>query len=327
MCSRELTRVAGQVDEDKLCELALEMTASQVARTVSAFRTAAGTRIDAEPKRRLSMTSRPDGLVRMTVVLAAEEAAVVEAAIESASRRAQGSSPKASSGTEPDASLPLDDVPAGTSQPPETAPTSHDVEHSIQAQTCHIEGQGPIEAATAQRLACTATLLGAVVTASGDVLALGRTTRLATRAQRRALRIRDRSRCQFPGCSTTHHLDAHHLVQWSQGGPTDLDNLILLCRRHHVFVHEGGIRLTRQSGTTDRFAFALPSGEPITGTWRAKHDLPIWLLADDLARAMVVDDPASPARIFPRHAGAGFSLHACVEALFNAGLPQVVPAA
>ena len=70
-------------------------------------------------------------------------------------------------------------------------------------------------------------------------LDLGRTTRYANRAQRRALVGRDRG-CAFPGCDRSHHAcDAHHIVWWEHNGPTDLDNLVLLCRFHHVLIHTG----------------------------------------------------------------------------------------
>ena len=103
-------------------------------------------------------------------------------------------------------------------------------------------GVGRDEAETARRLACDADVMGAVVDAEGQVLALGRTQRLVSRAQRRALMIRD-GMCQYPGCHQTRHLKAHHLVSWADGGPTDLDNLILLCQWHHTAVHEGGMRI------------------------------------------------------------------------------------
>lgn len=50
------------------------------------------------------------------------------------------------------------------------------------------------------------------------------------------LRLRDRT-CRFPGCAATRHLHAHHVEHWVDGGPTDLDNLVLLCGAHHRFVH------------------------------------------------------------------------------------------
>jgi Domain of unknown function (DUF222)/HNH endonuclease len=71
-------------------------------------------------------------------------------------------------------------------------------------------------------------------------LALGRTQRLASKGQTRALIARDRG-CSFPGC--THPAgwcDRHHIIDWILGGATDLDNLTLLCRYHHVhFLQKG----------------------------------------------------------------------------------------
>ena len=127
----------------------------------------------------------------------------------------------------------LGDVPAGTSNTSEAV--------------CHIEGVGSIEPATAQKHACDAPLLGAVVDSHGDVLAMGRTRRLVTKTQRRALMIRD-GMCRYPGCHQTRHLKAHHVIPWILGGRTDLDNLILLCQWHHTVVHEGGVTIAGNPG-------------------------------------------------------------------------------
>jgi len=59
--------------------------------------------------------------------------------------------------------------------------------------------------------------------------------------------------------------DGHHLVHWINGGPTDLDNLVLLCRRHHRMVHEGGwqlIKTEHQKIVTiaPTITFGLPRG-------------------------------------------------------------------
>ncbi|MDT8370139.1 MAG: HNH endonuclease signature motif containing protein, partial [Longimicrobiales bacterium] len=82
-----------------------------------------------------------------------------------------------------------------------------------------------------------------VALAVGDPprLDLGRRTRTVSPALRRALELRDRG-CRFPGCSCR-FTDAHHIVHWADGGRTDLRNLVLLCRRHHRAVHEGGMRV------------------------------------------------------------------------------------
>jgi len=84
-----------------------------------------------------------------------------------------------------------------------------------------------------------------VADGDGEILDLGRRTRTIPRRLRRAIRIRDRH-CQFPGCrAPAAWCDVHHLVHWLVGGETNLLNCALLCRRHHVAVHEGGWKLAR----------------------------------------------------------------------------------
>jgi hypothetical protein len=65
---------------------------------------------------------------------------------------------------------------------------------------------------------------------------LGRSRRLATPAQITALAVRDGAGCQFPGCTHTRHLHAHHVAHWLYGGRTDTDNLILICSHHHSLI-------------------------------------------------------------------------------------------
>ncbi|MFN8149165.1 MAG: HNH endonuclease, partial [Candidatus Nanopelagicales bacterium] len=80
------------------------------------------------------------------------------------------------------------------------------------------------------------------------VLYVGRSKRTITPAQRRALEARDRH-CIFPGCRAhPRRCHAHHVREWENGGSTDLDNLALLCVRHHISVHEGGWTLTPTPG-------------------------------------------------------------------------------
>lgn len=68
-------------------------------------------------------------------------------------------------------------------------------------------------------------------------LNVGRASRTVTAGQARALVVRDGG-CVYPGCSrTAAFCDAHHVVHWANGGPTDLDNLALLCRHHHTMLH------------------------------------------------------------------------------------------
>jgi Domain of unknown function (DUF222)/HNH endonuclease len=71
-------------------------------------------------------------------------------------------------------------------------------------------------------------------------LEVGRATRVVSAAQRTALAVRDGG-CRYPDCDRpVAWCDAHHLRHWLHGGPTDLGNLVLLCRTHHRAVHEGG---------------------------------------------------------------------------------------
>lgn len=93
---------------------------------------------------------------------------------------------------------------------------------------------------TIRRLACDAGVIPAVLGTAGQVLDLGRTARTAAPAQRRALAVRDRG-CRFPGCDRPPGwTDAHHIQTWDNLGPTDLDNLVLLCGFHHLTVHHDG---------------------------------------------------------------------------------------
>lgn len=91
-----------------------------------------------------------------------------------------------------------------------------------------------------------------------QVLDVGRSHRLVTRKQYRALLKRHGGCCAHPGCPNTTKLHAHHVIPWLVGGPTDLDNLILLCERHHVALHDGAYRI-RKLGK-GAFRFETPDG-------------------------------------------------------------------
>jgi hypothetical protein len=98
---------------------------------------------------------------------------------------------------------------------------------------------GPvISSETARRLACDSTL-ECVITDHGRVLGIGRRTRLIPAWLRRQLWFRDGG-CRFPGCPERHFIHGHHRRHWADLGPTDLENLILLCGFHHRYLHEHG---------------------------------------------------------------------------------------
>jgi hypothetical protein len=77
----------------------------------------------------------------------------------------------------------------------------------------------------------------------GQPIGAGRATRLISRRLRRALEYRHPG-CAVPGCGATRGLHAHHIWHWEDGGPTELDNLVLLCPYHHRLHHRGVITIT-----------------------------------------------------------------------------------
>ncbi|ORM08584.1 HNH endonuclease signature motif containing protein [Prescottella equi] len=95
---------------------------------------------------------------------------------------------------------------------------------------------GPLSIATARRIACDCHLTP-IVMDDGVPINLGRSSRTVSKKQRRALIARDHG-CAFPGCGAPPaHCEGHHIKHWADGGPTDLDNLVLLCRYHHTLLH------------------------------------------------------------------------------------------
>src|SRR5438445_783386 len=107
------------------------------------------------------------------------------------------------------------------------------------AAASELETGMPISSKTVQRLACDGTL-SRVLKAESRVVDVGRATRAGWPAQPRGLKA-SYTRCCGPGCDRPiNWTSAHHIEFWSQGGPSDLPNLLPLCYYHHRLVHEGG---------------------------------------------------------------------------------------
>ncbi|WP_243232519.1 HNH endonuclease signature motif containing protein [Microbacterium sp. CIAB417] len=124
-----------------------------------------------------------------------------------------------------------------------------------------LEDEGvAVPAAAAEQLACNAGRIAVTVDRRGDPLRLGRIERLFTSAQRLALAVRDGG-CRWRGCDRPpSYCEAHHIDEWADGGSTDIDRGILLCRFHHMQLHHGEWRITRD-GVED-FLLHSPRGEP-----------------------------------------------------------------
>lgn len=111
-----------------------------------------------------------------------------------------------------------------------------------------LDHAGTLSTTAARRLACDAQVTRVLLGSDNLPLDVGRTHRLVTPAQRPALRVRDGG-CVFIRCGRpVSWCDAHHVRSWLDGGATNLNNLVLLCRRHHRFVHERGWTISGSPG-------------------------------------------------------------------------------
>ena len=125
----------------------------------------------------------------------------------------------------------------------------------------------PVPGPTLERLACDPVVERIVFGPEGEVLDYGRSRRLFSGAQRKALRARDGG-CRFPGCGLPWS-QAHHVVPWRDGGASDLTNALSLCQVHHHRVHEDGWRIEIDDdrlGTHGAITFVSPTGQRRTSS-------------------------------------------------------------
>jgi hypothetical protein len=139
---------------------------------------------------------------------------------------------------------------------------------------CELDDGPALAPETARRLSCDASVVR-IGQGRGQPLSVGRKTRTIPPAIRRALQRRDRG-CRFPGCDNRRFVDAHHIEHWARGGETAMHNLVLLCRRHHRFVHEGRYSVERLG--RDGLRFRNPWGGVVPDVPRAPPTSPEALL-------------------------------------------------
>jgi hypothetical protein len=121
-------------------------------------------------------------------------------------------------------------------------------------------GRADLPVETLRRLTCDGSIVRVLEDHEGTPLDVGRKQRVVSTKLKRALWSRDRG-CTFPGCRNRLYVDAHHVEHWTQGGETDIGNLMLLCSYHHRLVHEGGFTIRRDRD--DRPYFVRPDGRVI----------------------------------------------------------------
>ncbi|HEY6474838.1 MAG TPA: DUF222 domain-containing protein [Acidimicrobiales bacterium] len=125
-----------------------------------------------------------------------------------------------------------------------------------------LERRGLVDAEVMRRLACDASLVIALDDDVGHTMYEGRAKRVPTATQRREIWRRDRH-CRFPGCTNAIFVNPHHLRWWERDrGPTDLDNLALLCEHHHHLVHSKGWTVAGDANA--ELSFVGPSGRVMT---------------------------------------------------------------
>jgi hypothetical protein len=289
---RAMTRVATRRNEDVLLNVAFHGTAAHVETHVHLYRQVKRTEALEQgevqhAKRRLSLYEDDDGTWVMSGRFTAEQGALISKALDAAQEQLfeeQKQEPEEVA-KEIDQNLPPDQVLphafksrcadalvrvaegflAGTK-----SESSGGDRYLVNIHTdietlkedgngaeSEIEERGHVSAETSRRMACDCSVVHWHDSKEGEPLSVGRKTRSIPPAIRRALKRRDGG-CRFPGCSCSRFVDAHHIQHWVDGGETSMDNLVLLCRRHHRLVHEEGFGLSRNPDGV--INFTLPDG-------------------------------------------------------------------
>lgn len=334
---RAITRVATPANEAALLAFAQAGTAAHVERLARAWRRVdeATASREAEARhlhRHLSTWTGEDGMVVIRGRLTPELGAVVQRALEAAVnrlRREGRTAPNAGSlaeevtppqrradalgllaeaalsadldrGTTGDryqVMLHLDSGYGVAAGEPSAAPAGEGLSGTLEVDHAAVD----VSAETSRRISCDASLVPMRHGHDGTVLDIGRKTRTIPPSIRRALLARDRT-CRFPGC-TSGRCDAHHVEHWLDGGPTSLDNLVLLCRRHHRSVHEGlvDVRLFADGSLT----FVRPDGQVLAPA--PYPPLPLIRL----------EAPPQPADDMPTWDGTPFDVAYSVEVLYT----------
>jgi hypothetical protein len=282
--ARQITTVATAATEEFLLEIARGASGAQLARICRSLRRIAEADAPEQADDHLSrrgiwMHWDEHGMLELVARLTPEDAAVVQAALESIT----GSRPVPEP-TDDGVKDPADDrwaarkvdalvamcehVVAGGAENLVTSTAAHQVVVHVDvgvltgeasAGRCYVEGGAPLSAAAARRIGCDAEVIG-VVERNGLPIDVGRKQRMVPDRLRLALHVRDRF-CRFPGCGVpAYRTEAHHHEHWALGGETNLDNLLLLCGFHHRRHHAGAYRIRK---TAAGFAFETDDGHAI----------------------------------------------------------------
>jgi hypothetical protein len=195
-------------------------------------------------QRRLKLSKWMDGTVLLSGQLDPEGGAVVLTALQARSRKSGAHDDRDSEQRNADALVEL--ASGGGSQAQIQVTSSIETLLGLAgAPAADIELSLPISSKAVERLACDSSIARVLLDSDSMVIDVGRSKRVVSEPTRRALWARDGS-CRWPACDRPASWSAaHHVVHWIHGGATDLDNLVLLCHRHHRMVHEGNWQIVR----------------------------------------------------------------------------------
>jgi hypothetical protein len=231
-----------------------------------------GDRLDREQahaQQRRGFTMSADGLggIRLTGILDVEGAAIIDAALTPLTtpvRDATGPDLRTPAARRADAlidvcqlALRTGQLPASGGQPAQLTVTLDYDALQRDVAVGQLDTGALLTPEATRRLACDAGIIPALLNGASVPIDVGRTRRPFTGATRTAILLRDRG-CAFPGCERPPRwTDIHHIVFWSEGGGTDRDNGVALCRHHHQLIHHGG--WTIQLGADRRPDFIPPT--------------------------------------------------------------------
>jgi hypothetical protein len=263
---RAMTRVAHRDNEDALLEFALRTTAAIVAQRCRELRfgteTSIGTAERAFANRALRIRRDAErGMMTITVELPVDAGELAEKALDKARDDEASGTPGIAdtswSTRQADAFVNL--VTGYLSGGDDAENDNHLITvHVEQSALSGFEGRAGLPIESVKRLCCDSHAVVITEDSNGEPLSIGRKSRIIPKAISRAVRARDNHCCAFPGCNNQRFLNCHHVEHWSNGGETSLDNLMLLCTRHHALVHEGGFRIEKDF--RDSWFFVRPDG-------------------------------------------------------------------
>jgi hypothetical protein len=264
---RELTRVANRDNEGELLAFALRTTASHVAERCRELRNGDGNSLDtaARAYANRSLRIRRDhqrGMMTITVDLPMDTGELVESALDKArdddvlavTDVVDTSWSKRQADAFADMVRGFLSGGGSTSSSDNYLVTVHVEQSALEGK----EGRSALPIESVKRLCCDSQAVVITEDKDGEPLSIGRKSRVIPSAISRAVRARDHDCCTFPGCGNRRFLHCHHVDHWSNGGETSLDNLMLLCTKHHTLVHEGGFRIEKDFN--DDWFFVRPDG-------------------------------------------------------------------